>query len=377
LNPWVRRAVALVLFLRAAPLAAEIPLYQNGSDFKLELGIRAQIQYYHLGGEDWSEEKLYFRRLRPVLNATFSPRWEAEAEFDFGETVEGEAVEFKDMVVSYLGWEAKGVTLSIGNDKAVFSRQLQSSSRSLTLVERGLVGIDDFGSLDRVLGVRVDGRDAEGRFKMAGSVGLASHEPDPTQMEFESPLNARDGFDRGWSFSGRAELTPLGDVDYDQGDFGSEGLRFALSAAAYRWLNDGSGSTEGEGHLDASRGVELSAALRGRGLSADAEVQWIRGETTDSAFTSGLYEDGEATLSKLSMQSGYMVIPEHLEIVGGFDRLDAATYASVWRKWTLGATHYWKRERLKLQLNYILHRSFLGIPGDDPHAVSTQLQLVF
>ena len=174
LNPWARRGVALVLFAQAAPLAAEIPLYQNGSEFRLDLGIRAQIQYYHLGGEDWSEEKLYFRRLRPVLNARFSPRWEAEAEFDFGETVEGEAVEFKDMVVSYLGWEARGFTLSLGNDKAVFSRQLQSSSKRLTLVERGLVGIDDFGSLDRVLGARVDGIDPGGRFRMAGSVGLAS-----------------------------------------------------------------------------------------------------------------------------------------------------------------------------------------------------------
>ena len=72
-----------------------------------------------------------------------------------------------------------------------------------------------------------------------------------------------------------------------------------------------------------------------------------------------------------------MVVPERLEIVGGFDRLEAETYATPWKRYTLGATHYWKRERLKLQLNYILHRGFLGAADEDPHAFSTQLQLVF
>jgi hypothetical protein len=377
LNRWVRRAVVLVVFARAASLEAAIPLYQNGSDFRLDLGIRAQIQYYHLSSGSLTEEKLYFRRLRPVLNATFSPRFKAEAEFDFGETVEGEPVEFKDIFLSYLGWEDRGITLSLGNEKAVFSRQLQSSSKSLTLVERGIVGIDDFGSLDRVLGLRLDVRQAQGRFQIAGSAGLASHLPDPAQMEFESPLNAREDANRGWSFSGRAELSPLGEVDYDQGDFGSESMRVAVSASAYHWSHDGSGSAGSVDDLDTSRGLELSGALRGLGLSADAEVQWVRGETMNPAFTGGLYQDGVADLSKLSLQSGYMLIADRLEIVGGFDRLDAATYAASWQRWTVGATHYWKRERLKLQLNYILHRSFLGAPGDNPQAVATQLQMVF
>ncbi len=378
MDRWVRRGITLVLLSSASSLDAAIPIYQNGSDFRLDLGIRVQIQYFHLSGGSFPEEKLYFRRLRPVLNATLSPDWEAEAEFDFGETVEGEAVEFKDVFVSYLGWEDRGFTLSLGNEKAVFSRQLQSSSKRLTLVERGFVGIDDFGSLDRVLGVRVDGHDSRGRFKMAASAGLASHQLDPTQMEFESPLNAPEDANRGWSFSGRVELSPLGDVDYDQGDFGSDRVRYAVSASAYRWFEDGSSSNvPGVSNLDKSRGVELSSALRGRGLSADAEVQWVRGETLDRAFTGGLYERGEAELTKLSLQSGYMVVAERLEIVGGFDRLDAATYESAWQRWTLGATHYWKRERLKLQLNYVLHRSFQGITYEDPQALSTQLQLVF
>ncbi len=395
MDRWVRRGLALVLLSYAAflegpeALEAAIPLYQNGSHFKLDLGIRVQLHYYHLGGDEGSEEKLYFRRLRPVLNATLSPSWEAEAEFDFGETVEEEAIEFKDMFVSYLGWEPRGLTLSLGNEKAVFSRQFQSSSKSLTLVERGFVGIDDFGSLDRVLGARVDGRSSGERFKMAASAGLASHEPDSSQMEFESPLNARDDANRGWSFSGRVELSPLGEVDYDQGDFGSDRLRFAVSTSAYRWLNDGSRNRYTLGgrsidtnnndvaDLDSSHGVELSGALRGRGLSADAEIQWVRGQSVDRSFTGGLYAGGAAELSKLSLQFGHMVVPERLELVTGFDRLDAATYAAPWTRFTLGATHYWKRQRLKLQLNYILHRSFLGAAGEDPHALSTQLQMIF
>ena len=68
----------------------------------------------------------------------------------------------------------------------------------------------------------------------------------------------------------------------------------------------------------------------------------------------------------MSLQSGYMLLPERLEIVGGYDRLEAATYASAWKRLSMGATHYWKRQRLKLQFNYILHWSFQGVAGDDP-----------
>jgi hypothetical protein len=205
-------------------------------------------------------------------------------------------------------------------------------------------------------------------------------------MEFESPLNAGENSNRGWSLSGRAELSPLGEVDYDQGDFGSEHLRFAVAAAAYRWSNDGSRNPYTENgrstrddvaDLDRSHGVEVSGALRGRGLSADAEIQWVRGETADRAFTGGLYDHGEVELTKLSLQSGYMLLPERVEIVGGYDRLDAATYASAWNRLSLGATHYWKRQQLKLQFNYVLHWSLFGVPGDDPQAVVTQLQVAF
>jgi hypothetical protein len=387
LDRTVRRGIALVTLLSAPGLLeAGIPLYRNGSGLKLDLGVRVQLQYYHLWDDGWSEEKLFFRRLRPALEATFSPNWEAEAEFDFGDTIEGEEVEFKDVFVSYLGLESKGFLVTMGNEKAVFSRQLQSSSKSLTLVDRGFVGIDDFGSLDRVVGARVDGRDSTERLTMAASIGLASHEPDASQMEFESPLNAGGDANRGWSLSGRVELQPLGEVDYDQGDFGSERLRFAAAAAAYRWSNDGSRNVytengrsirEDVADLDHSHGVEVSGAMRGRGLSADAEIQGVRGQTTDRTFEGGLYDGGRAALSKLSLQSGYIVLPERVEIVGGFDRLDAETYGSAWKRLSLGATYYWKRQQLKLQGNYILHWSFFGAAGDDPRAIVTQLQIVF
>lgn len=121
----------------------------------------------------------------------------------------------------------------------------------------------------------------------------------------------------------------------------------------------------------------MSSALRGRGLSADAELQWVRGDALDRTFDGGIYRRGEAVLSKFSAQSGYKILSERLEIVGGYERLDAETYASAWKRLTLGATYYWKRQRLKLQCNYVLHWSFFGAAGDDPRAVVTQLQIVF
>lgn len=385
MSKWVRPGLVLVTLLFASRFSeATVPLYRNGSGLTLDLGVRVQIQYYHLGGDGWSEQKVFFRRLRPTLEAHLSDRWEAEAEFDFGETIEGEPVEFKDLFVTYLGLESKGFRFTVGNEKAVFSRQFQSSSKSLTLVDRGFVGIDDFGTLDRIVGARVEGHDSSKRVALSGSFGLASHEPGDFRMEFDSPLNAGEDANRGFVLGGRVDVEPLGEVEFDQGDFGSPQLRFVLSAAAYRWTNDGSenrysgtGLSIGSGlaDLDRSRGVELSGGLRGRGLSADAELHWIHGETVEPTYSGGIYERGEANLTKLSVQSGYLVFRDRLEVVGGFDRLNAATYSSSWKRIAMGGTVYFKR--LKLQVNYLLHFAFFGVAGDNPRAIVTQLQLLF
>ena len=72
-----------------------------------------------------------------------------------------------------------------------------------------------------------------------------------------------------------------------------------------------------------------------------------------------------------------MVLPERVEVGGGYDRLDAETYASAWKRVSLAVTYYWNRQQLKLQCNYVLHWSFFGAAGDDPRAIVTQLQIVF
>jgi hypothetical protein len=380
LREWIRFGLCLAALVTApSVLDASVPLYRNGANLSLDLSIRIQLQYYDLDGEDWSEQKIFFRRLRPTLEAGLSQSFQAEAEFDFGETIEGEAVEFKDLFLSYTGLSSKGLVLTFGNEKAVFSRQFQSSSKSLTLVDRGLVGIDDFGTLDRVLGARLDYRDRSEKLELAAGIGLASHELDDSQMEFDSPLNASAESDLGLALSGRVEFEPQGEVAFDQGDFGSPQLRFALSAAFYRWANteEPAGASTQQAGLDSARGLELSGALRGRGLSADIEVQWVHGGTIDPNHDGGIYERGEANLTKLSVQSGYLVWRQRLEVVGGFDRLNAATYQSPWKRLLVGGTYYWKQNSLKLQVNYISHFAFFGVSGEDPHALVTQLQILF
>jgi hypothetical protein len=254
-------------------------------------------------------EKLYFGGF-VRSRSHVSPSWEAEAEFDFGD--HRGKVEFKDVFVFLSRTGVERLSLRWGM-KSGLLRHSQSSSKSLTLVERGFVGIDDFGSLDRVLGARVDGRDSTERLRLAASLGLASHEPDSSQMEFDSPLNAGDDANRGWSLSGRVELQPLGEVDYDQGDFGSESLRFAVAAAAYRWSTTGQEHYTESGRngrtsptwIDAGRGA--SSAVR---AGAYGRRRASMGPGDDGPhFDGGLYSQGEADLA-FSVQSGYMVFPK-------------------------------------------------------------------
>lgn len=367
--------------------AGEIPIYDKGGDTSLALEVRAQLQFFHFGREGGSEDKLFFRRLRPTFEASLGPNWEAEAELDFGETIEGESVELKDLFVAYGSGDGDGATFRalVGNAKAAFSRQYQSSSKRLTLIERGFVGIDDFGTLDRVLGGRVEGSHPSSQLSFVGSFGLSAHKPDSRYLEFESPLNVESDANLGWVLSGRVELSPLGTVGYDQVTFPDRSPRFALGAAAYQWENNGRRNRHSQGllalvpekvDLESAQGGELSGAFRGFGFSADAEVQWILGETVDPSFSGGIYRRGATELSKLSLVTGYMLFPDRLELVGGLDRLDATTYQAAWKRIILGLTHYFRQNDLKVQLNYVVHRNFEGVAGDHPQSVVLQLQLL-
>jgi phosphate-selective porin OprO and OprP len=382
---------------------AGVVVYQDG-DRKIEIGGLIQLEYAlvdpdcdgtapclvdnSLGTQGETTDRLFFRRLRPYLAGTISKGWDAKIEFDFGEGIDSNEIAVKDAYFAYSGFETGNLHLTIGNAKHGFARGFLTSSSRLQLVERSIAGDHNFGTPDRVLGVRLDGAFADKKVGYRIGVGSEYHDPAAVTMDFDTPANDQDDWNQGLIVSGRVDFHPLGELKYDQADFHSESFKLTVSVGAYAWRNDDDNNTYTDPttgvaldpdrpDLDSANGLEVSGGVRGRGFSADVEWQRISGDTVDPAFTGGLYLDGTTDLDKLSVNAGYMFPGNHFEIAAGWDSLDADNYADTFDRTTVGFNYYLHKHDLKFMAHYRMVENFLGFTGQDHNVVFAMGQYVF
>jgi len=394
--------LAVVAALAAAGVEAGVVVYKEG-DKKVELGALIQLEYVRVDPDcdgstlcvvdtalnisSESTDRLFFRRLRAYVAGTISQHWDGKIEFDFGESVDSEDVQVKDAFFAYSGFEQGQLKLTIGNAKHGFSREYLTSSSKQQLIERSFVGDHNFGTPNRVLGLRLDGKAADKKIGYRLGIGAQNHDPNAVTMDFDTPVNNQGDWNEGLIASGRLDFHPRGEIPYDQADFHSDAWRFTVSLAGFAWDNDGdndtytdaSGTTTdpARADLDAARGVEVSGGVRGFGFSADVEWQVLSGDTVDPAFTGGIYLDGTTDLDKLAIEAGYLFPGNHWEIAAGWDALDADNYAETFERTTVGFNYYLHRHDLKLSANYRRVESFLGLAGQDNNVVFAMAQYVF
>lgn len=372
-----------------ARAAGPVVFENEAGDRFIEIGGRIQIQYNRTdpdGGD--ATDELIFRRLRPYIAGSFTENWYGKIQFDFGKAVDGNEVAIKDAYLRYDGW--KNHRLYIGNSKTPFSRAFLTSSKYQQTVERAFVGDHNFGTPDRQMGLRLDGHNDSKKIGWKLAVGAEQHDPDVRRMDFDTPANDQGDWNQGIVYAGRLDFHPFGAMKFSQGDFHTDDLKATVSVAAFGWQNDDDNNpytqeiggvatcvNAGKCDLDSSEGFELSAAIRGFGFSADAEYQRVSGDTVDPTFTGGAYRDGTTDLDKLSLEVGYMLPKNHLELVAAWDSLDATNYQDAWTATELGVNYYWNQHNLKLQLNYRIGENVFGVAGDDQDTVLAMMQLLF
>lgn len=377
-----------IFCLFASPLAeAGMTIYEDG-DKRVEVGGRVQLQYvrHDVDGGPTTDD-IAFRRLRAYLDGTVTRDWIGRIQIDFGKAVEGDEVAVKDAYMRYTGWD--NLNLTIGNSKTPFSREYLTSSKRQQTVERGFVGNHNYGTPDRQMGVQLSGSNADKTVTFAAAVGAEYHDPDASKMDFDSPANNKSDWNEGVVLAGRVDFHPWGFVRFDQGDFTrAADFKANFSVAAFTWSNDDDNNiytnplttaplSSTKADLDNATGVELSAGLRGRGVSIDAELQRIDGETVDSAFTGGLYRNGSTDLDKLHVEGGYMLPGNKWELVAAYDTLDADNYTDSWDGIELGANYFWNQHKTKVQLTYRADENVDGTRGLDADTIYVQWQFVF
>ena len=80
---------------------------------------------------------------------------------------------------------------------------------------------------------------------------------------------------------------------------------------------------------------------------------------------------------KFSVEGGYMVIPERLEVVAGYQSQDADGYAESWNRTSVGVNCFAKKHDVKLQVTYRFGENKDGKDGNDLDELFVQTQYVF
>ncbi len=152
-----------------------------------------------------------------------------------------------------------------------------------------------------------------------------------------------------------------------------------VGTALYAWKNDGDNldATREKKDLDEAIGFELSGGLRGAGLSIDAEFKRVEAQLIEDGITEGLYQNSETDLEGYAIEAGYMVLPEKVEIVAGYESQDADGYAKTWTRRSVGANYFVNKHKTKYQVTYRMGENVDGEAGSDLDEWFVQAQYVF
>ena len=378
----------------SAANAAGVTVYKDDDKY-VKVGGRIQLQY-HLenpnavfdpgGSGSESTDEVFFRRLRPYIEGSVHKDWKGKFQFDYGKAEDTNEIAIKDAYMQYKGF--KFAKISLGNSNFPFSREFLTSSKYQQLVERTFVGDHDYGTPDRNVNLKVEGHLLENdMLGWQAAVGSASIDPDEDKLDFDTPVNKNSDFNEGWIVGGRVDFHPFGKLKFSQGDFKRTEMKATISLAGFGWWNDDDNNDNttaggvdvgaGKPDVDNVTGFEVSGAFRFAGFSIDGEYNFFTAETVDPTFTGGLYQNGETDLENLAIEGGYMVIPDKLEVIGGWQWQEADNYTEEWTRASVGLNYFFKKHDIKLQTTYRFGSDIDGRENRDVDEWFVQAQYVF
>ncbi len=346
--------------------------YKNDDGDYVKLGGRIQLQYHLKDPADGdSSDELKFRRFRPFIEGSVHEDWKGKFQWDMGKS----SFAVKDAYFEYKGFGNSSV--KIGNAIFPFSREQITSSKKQALVERTFVGDHNFGVPERQAGVHGSTKLMDGMLHLSGAVVKGAIDPSSSKIDFDTVVNSDDDFLEGNMAGARAEIFPLGYFKPEQGDFKGD-VKCAFAVAGFGWANDddnNSGNVTND--VDKVAGYEVSAALRGGGFTLDAQYNNVKAELSDASVTAGMYVNGETTVETYAVEGGFMVLPGQLELVAGYQSMDADNYAEAWNRTSVGLNYYVKKQDIKYQVTYRMGENVKGKDGVDEDEVFVQAQYVF
>lgn len=356
-----------------APAGAAVTVYQNGDHF-VKLGGRVQVQYLMEDPDNGdSTDSLFFRRLRPTIEGSVHKDWTGRLQWDMGKATDSNEIAIKDAYFQYQGYD--NLKITFGNYTFPFSREQLTSSGAQQLVERTFVGDHDYGSVDRQLGLYIDGHNDNKDVLWSFAVASAAIDPSNSKLDFDTVVNKDSDFNEGWMLGARLDF---GGIKNSQTNFKKED-KLGFAVGVFTWSNDEDNLNNNGRDVDSVTGIEVSTALRKGAWSVDAQYNSFDSELLAPVAlgVNGIYLDGETTLEAFSLEGGVLCNDNHGEFVAGIQQLDADGYAKTWSRTSLGYNWYLYEHDIKIQLTYQKNKNESGVDGNDLNELFVQTQYEF
>jgi len=386
----------MILGLWALPVHAGVNVWQK-DDAYIDVGLLVQTQGRAISaggaGTDPNTDSIFFRRLRPFFYGAFNKNWQGIIQMDFGDGYEGQDLKtsIKWAYMEYLGLEAnQQSSLKIGSFKPYFGREFLTLGPHLQTIERTFAGIQWYGTPDYTMGLGFTRMTPDRKVSYGITGGTMSLNQRPDRIWFQSPQNeTSSNVNTGYLVSGRVDFYPFGEMPFnpkpltanafDRSDFhNTQAWRVMMSVGGYGWWNnnDGNKGTTGtclagnnnvcpNGLADVNQvyGVEVSSGLRGYGFSGDVEYQRIHSDLRNGTYTGGLYSNGNTDLNKFTVNGGYMVYKDKVELAGSYALLTASNYTANWDSYRVGLNYFVHEYTVRFSGDITFNTNAYGTPG--------------
>lgn len=175
-------------------------------NFRFKLGGRIHADSSFSSGDDYlddgditeANDGTEIRRARMRFEGVFYNDWLFRTEADFAD----DNVRVKDAFIQYLGLN-KYVTITAGQQKQNFSRELQESSNDMMFTERSLMNILNNPTVDRAIGLNFE---SSGENYVA-KVGIFGDSITPARTGTDPEID--NAGDEGWGISSRLVYNPI------------------------------------------------------------------------------------------------------------------------------------------------------------------------
>lgn len=385
----------IILGLCALPVHAGVNVWQK-DDAYIDVGLLIQTQARVLtgggAGTDSNTDSIFFRRLRPFFYGAFNKNWQGIIQMEFGDGFEGQdqKTSVKWAYMEYLGFEAnQQSSLKIGSFKPYFGREFLTLGPHLQTIERTFTGIQWYGTPDYMMGIGFTRMTPDRKMSYGVTGGTMSIDQRPDRIFFQSPQNQTNSNDNtGYLVSGRVDFYPFGEMPFnpkpltanafDRSDFhNTQVWQVMMSVGGYGWWNNNDsnkGTTacplsnnnvcpSGLADVNQVYGVEVSGGLRGYGFSGDIEYQHIHSDLRNATFTGGLYQNGDSSLNKFTVNGGYMIYRDKVELAGSYALLTASNFASDWNSYRAGLNWFVHEYAIRFSADVTFNVNAYGTPG--------------